>query len=277
MSAGLVLVIGLVVTAAILGSPDEDTGLTKSLNHRSSPNLEAASPTNGSGGQICNNMTKTVCTFTTTHCPNKSVSTITNSTLTPFASQSTRFLKQSGDSSEGSGDSSDGTTAQPPSPSPQAATTTPPQTTLTTTPTPTPTTTPTTTPIATETTTTYAEICTESVEKNCTTTIVLHCTTTSTSNSTTTSTTTSTTISTTTSTTTSTSTSTTTSTTTFLFGPWEDTTNCTTSCRLLQTRSCKELSSSASCQNASTERIGETACYEIPCSGKARTFSALGF
>ena len=86
MSAGLVLVIGLVVTAAILGSPDEDTGLTKSLGRRSSPNEEAASATNDSGGgQICNNMTKTVCTFTTTHCPNKSVSTITNSTLTPFA------------------------------------------------------------------------------------------------------------------------------------------------------------------------------------------------
>ena len=63
----------------------------------------------------------------------------------------------------------------------------------------------------------------------------------------------------------------------FLFGPWEDTTNCTTSCRLFQTRSCIQLSSSASCQNASTERIGETACYEPPCSGKARTFPALWF
>ena len=73
MSAGLVLVIGLVVTAAILGSPDEDTGLTKSLGRRSPSNLEAASPTNNdSGGQ-----TK----FTIDHVP-RDVTRLTVSTTT---------------------------------------------------------------------------------------------------------------------------------------------------------------------------------------------------
>jgi len=51
----------------------------------------------------------------------------------------------------------------------------------------------------------------------------------------------------------------------FELGPWEDTDECTESCKLRQQRTCKEINPRASCQDAPVERVGETDCNELPC------------
>ena len=51
----------------------------------------------------------------------------------------------------------------------------------------------------------------------------------------------------------------------FALGPWEDTDECTETCKLRQERTCKEINPRASCQDGPVERVGETECNELPC------------
>ena len=55
---------------------------------------------------------------------------------------------------------------------------------------------------------------------------------------------------------------------TFIFGPWEDTNDCTESCQLLQRRTCKEVNPKSSCEQQQVERVGESACHRPPCKGR---------
>ena len=54
----------------------------------------------------------------------------------------------------------------------------------------------------------------------------------------------------------------------FIFGPWENTNDCTESCQLLQRRTCKEVNPRAFCKDQKVERVGESACHRPPCKGR---------
>ena len=53
----------------------------------------------------------------------------------------------------------------------------------------------------------------------------------------------------------------------FTFGSWKDTEVCTESCLLLQRRTCEEVNPRSSCQDVIVERVGDTSCFDLPCSG----------